>query len=73
MTQCTPQGHYIIPIGCDYQTYLATDHLIEVSTLSRWSNRFIPYPTHYRTAFAFSIILYPLQTDTLAAILVYQN
>jgi len=34
---------------------------MEVCTLSRQGNRFIPYPPHYRTAFAFSIILYPLR------------
>jgi len=33
---------------------------MEVCTLSRRGNRFIPYPPHYRAAFAFSIILYPL-------------
>ncbi len=31
---------------------------MEVSTLSRQGNRFIPYPLHYREAFAFSIIPY---------------
>ena len=31
---------------------------MEVSTLSRQGNRFIPYPSHYRMTFAFSIILY---------------
>jgi len=31
---------------------------MEVSTLSRQGNRFIPYPHHYNEAFAFSIILY---------------
>lgn len=31
---------------------------MEVSTLSRQGDHFIPYPTHYRLAFAFSIILY---------------
>jgi hypothetical protein len=31
---------------------------MEVSTLSRRGNRSIPYPLHYREAFAFSIILY---------------
>ena len=31
---------------------------MEVSTLSRQGNLFIPYPLHYRRAFAFSIILY---------------
>jgi len=34
---------------------------MEVSTLSRQGNRFIPYLHHYSTAFAFSTILYPLQ------------
>ena len=53
--------YYIIPTGCDWQTYLETDHSMEVCTLSRQGNRFIPYPPHYRMAFAFSIILYPLQ------------
>ncbi len=32
---------------------------MEVCTLSRRGNRFIPYPLDYREAFAFSIILYP--------------
>lgn len=31
---------------------------MEVSTLSRQGNRFIPYPRYYGEAFAFSIILY---------------
>lgn len=31
---------------------------MEVSTLSRQGNRFIPYLLHYREAFAFSILLY---------------
>lgn len=31
---------------------------MEVSTLSRRGDRFIPYPRHYSEAFAFSILLY---------------
>lgn len=34
---------------------------MEVCTLSRRGDRFIPYPDHYSPAFAFSIILCPLQ------------
>jgi len=34
---------------------------MEVCTLSRRGDRFIPYPHHYSEAFASSIILYPLQ------------
>jgi hypothetical protein len=34
---------------------------MEVCTLSRRGNRFIPYPRHYSEAFAFSIILCPLR------------
>ena len=30
------------------------------ASLSLRSNRFIPYPSHYNTAFAFCSILYPL-------------
>jgi len=41
------------------QTYLAIGYHMEVSPLSRWGDRCIPYPTHYRPAFAFSMILYP--------------
>jgi hypothetical protein len=33
---------------------------VEVCTLSRRGDRFIPYPRHYSAAFAFSTILYPL-------------
>lgn len=33
---------------------------MEVSTLSRQGNLFIPYLCHYSSAFAFSTILYPL-------------
>ena len=31
---------------------------MEVCTLSRQGNHFIPYPCHYSKAFAFSILLY---------------
>lgn len=34
---------------------------MEVCTLSRRGDRFIPYLRHYSRAFAFSIILYPLR------------
>jgi len=34
---------------------------MEVSTLSRQGDRFIPYPHHYSEAFAFSILLYLLR------------
>jgi len=34
---------------------------MEVCTLSRRGDHLIPYPPHYRMAFASSIILYPLQ------------
>src|SRR5208282_4501392 len=40
------------------QTYLAIGYHMEVSPLSRRGNRCIPYPAHYRPAFAFSMIIY---------------
>jgi len=43
------------------QTLLTKSHQMEVSTLSRRGNRSIPYPLHYREAFAFSILLYLLR------------
>ena len=43
------------------QTLLTKDHQMEVSTLSRQGDRFIPYPHHYSEAFAFSILLYLLR------------
>ncbi|MBQ1766587.1 MAG: hypothetical protein IIZ92_27295, partial [Aquincola sp.] len=48
-----------VPPGRLEQTCLATGHLTEVSALSGWGNRCIPYPDHYSPAFAFSAILYP--------------
>lgn len=53
---------YIIPAGFDLQTYLATGHQMEVSTLSCGAAH--PYPLHYRETLAFSIILYPLRHQT---------
>jgi len=38
---------------------------MEVCTLSRQGNRFNPYLHHYNAAFAFSIILYPLQQQVI--------
>lgn len=62
-TQSSPGGDSsIIPVGfAILQTLLTKSHQMEVSTLSRWGNRFIPYPRHYNEAFAFSILLYPLR------------
>jgi hypothetical protein len=51
---------YLSPSGTILQTCLTTGHQVEVSTLSRQGNHFIPYLNHYSTAFAFSTILYPL-------------
>ena len=55
-----PKGQ-TYPSGGRTQACLATDHHAEVSTLSGWGDRCIPYPDHYSPAFAFSAILYPQQ------------
>jgi hypothetical protein len=53
----SPEGR--VPSGWLEQTCLATGHHAEVSALSGWGDRCIPYPGHYSPAFAFSAILYP--------------
>lgn len=55
-----PEGQ-TTPRVVGLKTCLATDHQAEVSALSGWGNRCIPYPSHYSPAFAFSAILYPQQ------------
>lgn len=61
MDTLPPKGQYIIPTGLlQLQTHLTIGHHVEVCTLSRRGDLFIPYPGHYNTAFAFSTILYPL-------------
>ena len=65
------RGLYIIPAGCDLQTYLATDHLMEVSTLSRWEISPLSPPLQRGIRF----LHHPLPTtasDDLAIILVCQ-
>ena len=59
-TQSSPDGDSSISlVGLRlYKTLLAKSHQMEVCTLSRRGDRFIPYPLHYREAFAFSILLY---------------
>lgn len=56
-----PTGSTLSPLGAIKQTCLATDHQMEVCTLSCRSNHFISYPLHYKEAFAFSILLYLLR------------
>jgi hypothetical protein len=46
--------------GRSAQTYLAIGYHVEVCPLSRRGDLFIPYPVHYRPAFACSTILCPL-------------
>jgi hypothetical protein len=52
----------VVPVGIAIiQTLLTKSHQMEVSTLSRWGDRYIPYPHRYSGAFAFSILVYPLR------------
>jgi len=65
MDALPPKGTEHRPLsGVSVQTYLAIGYHVEVSTLSRWGDRCIPYPSDYKPAFASATILYPLRLRT---------